>query len=68
MNIENLSGKKEKQYIVQKLSFVQWNKNHRHLYIHTHTNIHVNELVNNSYCFLEKQIQQLLCTQEYLIF
>ena len=68
MNIEILSERKEKQYIAQKLSFLQWNKNHLPLYFHAHTNVHVNELVDNSCCFFEKQIQQLLYTQEYSIF
>ena len=31
-------------------------KNHLHLYIHTHPNIHVNKPVDISYCLLEKEI------------
>ena len=38
--------------IFQKLSFIQWNKNHIH--IHTHKNIHVKRLVDNTCCFLKK--------------
>ena len=33
-----------------------------------YTSIQVNELVGNSYYLFKKQIQQLLYTQEYLIF
>ena len=32
------------------------------------TGIHVNKLVDNSCCLLKKQVQQLLYTQEYLVF
>ena len=42
--------------IFQKLSFIQWNKTYLLIHIHTHTNIHVNKLVDNSCCFLGKQI------------
>ena len=34
------------------------------IHLQIHTDIHV----DNSYCLLEKQIQELLYTQEYLIF
>ena len=40
--------------IFQKLSFIQWNKNHIH--IHAHENIHVKKVVDNTCCFLKKQI------------
>ena len=64
MSKEILSEKKEKrkQQLKQcyvyctKNAFLQGNKNNLHLYIHTHTNIHVNKPVDNSYCLLEKQI------------
>ena len=39
----------------QKLSFIQWNKNHLHLHILIHNKVHVDELVDNTCCFLEKQ-------------
>ena len=49
--------------LFQKLAFIQWNKNH----LHAHTNTHANKLVDNNSSLLEKQIQQLLYTQEYLM-
>ena len=35
---------------------------------HTHTDIHVNKLVDNTCNLLEKQIRQPLSCKEYLIF
>ena len=42
--------------IFEKLSFIQWNKNHLHIHIQTHKNMHVKKLVDTSCCFLAKQI------------
>ena len=38
------------------------------IHLRIHTGIHANELADNSRCLFKKQIQQLLYTQEYLIF
>ena len=39
---------------LQSKSFIEWNKNRLHLYIHIHKSINVNKLVDKNCCLLEK--------------